>query len=173
MRSLILLFCVLTALLRIPPVAADLPEEKPHQPPTEQHEVIPSHQDFNEPTFPVEDLIGHPTPESDKFLVEFVKMAATLGLVIAMILFIAWFLKRMVAAKIERGNADSSITIVDRRALSQKTMLYLIEVAGKGIVVAESPHGVTFLGNYPAFGLDAEETNKSELPPSFKQILNQ
>lgn len=114
-----------------------------------------------EPAFPFEDLIGKPTQETDRFLSQFVSMLATLGLIIALILFIAWFLKRMVNAKIEGENATSAIQILEKRNLSQRTTLYMIEVNGKGILVAESQNGVASLGTYPV----EEEEPKDDSPP--------
>lgn len=126
-----------------------------------------------EPVFPIEDLIGKPTPETDRFLSEFLSMLATLGLIIALILFIAWFLKRMVNAKIEEANLTSSIKIIDKRNLSPKTIIYMIEVNGKGVLVAESQNGVASLGSYPA---DEDEDGNDEepeqrMPKPFKDLL--
>ncbi|MEI8366320.1 MAG: flagellar biosynthetic protein FliO [Parachlamydiaceae bacterium] len=179
MKSSTYLLCTFLA-CALPLLAfAETPSSAPTIKQTTEHnapqgpDFSPS-KDLTGPTFPIEDLIGHPEPEeNNKFLVEFLKMTATLGIVIVLILIVAWFLKRMVNAKLAQGNNDSSIIVVERRALSQKTMVYLLEVAGKGIVVAESPHGVTFLGNYPAAGLDTEEAPAATPASPFSQILNE
>ena len=125
--------------------------------------------DLSGPTFPAEDFINNPPPENNKFLVEFVKMSATLGLVIALILIVAWFLKRIVNTRLEQGNNTSSINVIEKRAISQKTMVYLLDVEGKGIVLAEGHNGVTFLGN---FRVQDEEGDEEKLPTSFSKLLD-
>lgn len=168
-------FCLVILTLTLPIIAfaADAVPAAP----TIEH-TAPQTPDFTPPKdlngapFPIEDILGHPPAENNKFMEEFVKMIATLGIVIALILIVAWFLKRMVNAKLEQGNADSSIKVIERRAISQKTMVYLLDVGGKGIALAESHQGVTFLGNFPAPGLEGAEEPSAELPPPFAKILN-
>jgi flagellar biogenesis protein FliO len=41
---------------------------------------------------------------------------------------------------------EASLQVLERRQLSAKTTIYLVSVRGKGLVVAESSHGVRALG---------------------------
>ena len=165
-RRLVLIFSCLVSLSLF---AAD-PSPTPTAPSSIE---MPAHPETKtEPVFPIEDLIGKPTKETDRFLSEFVSMLATLGLVLALILFIAWFLKRMVNAKIEEANLTSSIKIIDKRNISPKTSVYMIEVNGKGIIVAESQNGVASLGTYPTDNEDDEMVvSEQKLPRSFEDLL--
>lgn len=114
------------------------------------------------PVFPFEDLIRKPDEQTDRFFSEFINMTATLGLLISLIFILAWFVKRMLNTKQIQGNATSLIKVTERRALSPKTVIYLLDIEGTSIVVAESHNGVTLLADYRT---PEEETPP---PPTFK-----
>lgn len=81
-------------------------------------------------------------------MTELLSMLATLGLVIGLILIAAWFLKRFANARLEQVNNTSAIKVTERRSLSPKTVLYLLELEGKAILIAESHNGVTSLATF-------------------------
>ena len=88
-------------------------------------------------------------PESeDRFFQEFMNMLTTLGLIVAAILFISWFLKKMVNSRIQQANTTSVIKIVEQRALSPKSSVYLIEIHGKQMVIGETVNGLTKLDEW-------------------------
>jgi flagellar biogenesis protein FliO len=68
----------------------------------------------------------------------FFKMFMSLGLIIALLLGTYYLLRKLIRIKLEKANADSSIRILEKRMLSPKTMLYLIELEGKQVLLAES-----------------------------------
>ena len=76
-------------------------------------------------------------------------MMATLGLIIGLILLVAWFLKRFVNSRMEQMNESSQVQIIERRTLSPKAMLYIIEIDNRRIILAESMQGVTRIADYP------------------------
>ncbi len=121
-----------------------------------------------EPYFPLQ--IEEPSPQSNKFLVEFLNMLATLGFIIALILIVAWFLKRFVNARLEQVNASSSIQVIEKRGLSPKSMLYLLRVENKTILVAESQHGVTALTEFDT-PIETEPAASQEFPSPFSKLL--
>lgn len=125
--------------------------------------------DLSGPVFPLEDVIPEPNQDTNRFLTEFVNMLATLGLIISLILIVAWFLKRMLNTRQEQANTTSLIKVLERRALSPKTALYLIEVEGKSIIISESQNGVTHLANYNS----PEDEEIPELPSAFSKLLNE
>jgi flagellar protein FliO/FliZ len=104
----------------------------------------------NEPVFPLEDLIQKPLQNNDKLFTDLMNMMATLGLVIGLILFVAWFLKRFANSRLEQMNESSQVRIIERRTLSPKSLLYIIEIDDRRIILAESPQGVTRIADYPA-----------------------
>lgn len=83
-----------------------------------------------------------PPPEmaqDNRFLNEFFYMLFMLAILIGVVLLASWFLKRMLHTRIEQLNTQSQIKIVDKRALSQKTIIYLIEYEDQKFMVAETP----------------------------------
>lgn len=123
------------------------------------------------PVFPLEDFMNIPEKDNnDKFYTEFLNMLATLGLLIGVILIAAWFLKRFLNTRMEQINTVSSIKIVERRALSPKSALYLLEVNDQSILIAESQNGVTFLSRFSPENPPSDEITP-EPPKSFTQIL--
>lgn len=126
------------------------------------------------PIFPPEDFMQLPENEnnshSDRFYTEFLNMLATLGLVIGIILIAAWFLKRLLNTRIEQINTTSTIKISERRALSPKTALYLLEIHGKTVLIAESQNGVTHLAQFTSESTTSSFSSESP-PSSFNKIL--
>lgn len=68
----------------------------------------------------------------------FTKMFLTLAALVILLLVSYWFLRRLMQNRSQRGNVDASIQILEKRMISPKTMLYLIEVDQKKILIAES-----------------------------------
>ena len=97
-----------------------------------------------EPPIPVQE------EGQDRFFQEFMNMLTTLGLIVATIFFISWFLKRMVNTRIQQVNTTSLIKIVERRALSPKTTLYVVEIYDKQLIIGETATGMSTLGEFPA-----------------------
>lgn len=80
---------------------------------------------------------------------ELLNILSTLGLVILLILGMAWILKRVLRSREEQMNSQSNIKVLERRTLSPRSAVYLLEIEGKGFVVGESPAGLQSLGNLP------------------------
>lgn len=104
---------------------------KPHDPyPLIEHPSIP--EDVGPPPF---------LEEADRFYGEFLKMLILLGVVIGLLLVIMWFFKRVLNSRIDQINSGSMIKILERRSLTPKTALYVIDVEGKKFLIAESHQG--------------------------------
>lgn len=108
----------------------------------------------NEPyKFPLEDDRAEEVPE-DHFFGQFMKMLATLGVLIAIMLTASWSLKRMLNTSVKQLNESSLIKIVEKRSLSNKSSIYLIEVQGKNYMLGESMHTMTLLATLDDFPED-------------------
>lgn len=83
-------------------------------------------------------------PESD-FEGKFMQMIWFLGGIIAFMLLASWFVKKMSRNRIEQLNAQSSIKVLESRVLSTRSSIYLLEIMGKGILVAESHSGINMI----------------------------
>ncbi len=68
----------------------------------------------------------------------FVKMFICL-IVLVILLFVSyWFIRRLIQNRLQKGVGEAAIQIIEKRMISPKTMLYLIEVDHKRILIAES-----------------------------------
>ena len=105
----------------------------------------------------LEELNGVSTQEEEPFLTKFINMLATLGLMLVLVLFAAWFIKRLNQTRLNQENETNVIKIIEKRVLSPKSMVHLLEVKGKEILVAESANGITKLAE---FSLDECQKNK-------------
>lgn len=96
----------------------------------------------------------------ERFFWEFVNMLSTLGVILVVLLIIVWFLKRFNQTRLDQLNTNSSIKVLERRAISQKSVIYLVEIEGSALVFAESVNGITQLTQF-----ELEDVKKT----SFKQ----
>ncbi len=79
-----------------------------------------------------------PLPPPTDLGMTLVKMLISL-LALALLLFASyWFLKRLIQNRLQKGVGRQSIEILEKRMISPKTMLYLIQVENKKILFAES-----------------------------------
>jgi flagellar biogenesis protein FliO len=77
----------------------------------------------------------------------FLKMFLVLIALIVGIFFTVWILKKLSQGRWAQGNQNRSIKIIEKRPLSPKTMLYIIDVDGQQSVIAESQLEVKHLMN--------------------------
>lgn len=80
------------------------------------------------------------TPASEalpSYETAFFKMALTFVAVIVGIIGTIWLMRRLASGRLG-GGSGHAIKVVERKALSPKTTLYVIEVDGKQTVIAES-----------------------------------
>lgn len=92
--------------------------------------------------------LNEPAPEvidQSRFMGEFFYMLLMLAILISLVYFLAWFMRRMTNVRIDQYNESSSMKILERRQVSQRTTLYLMEVEGEKIVMAETPTTVVQL----------------------------
>lgn len=78
------------------------------------------------------------TGEPVSYKAAFTKMMLSLLVLIILIVISVWMLRRISHGRMKQLNTGRSIKIIERRPLSAKSILYLIEVNGKKVVIAES-----------------------------------
>ncbi len=93
--------------------------------------------------FPEAVSLGQQGKEEGHFYSDLFNMLFTLGLLIALLLMGSWIVKRLMHTRLHQINTTSSIKIIESRALSTKSVIYLLEIQGKEIAVAESINGIT------------------------------
>ncbi len=89
-----------------------------------------------------------PLPPND-MVATLVKMILTLAALAALLFITYWFLRRLIQNRMHRGVGEQTIQILEKRMISQKTMLYLIQVENKKILFAESHLEVKALESFP------------------------
>ena len=117
------------------------PTPETARPDNAAHETPQRDQDIEIPDVFVHRM-GH---ESDTFQSKFLNMLFILALLIGFMLLASWALKRMMRTKVTQLNTGSSIKILETRYLSPRATLYLLDVDGHKLLIAESPTTVTHL----------------------------
>jgi flagellar biogenesis protein FliO len=88
--------------------------------------------DNNLPNIEVQNL---PEPQ---FQYAFLRMILVLVAVIFLFVITLWFFRKLMRVKESQANSLKTIKILEKRALSPKSMLYLVEVEGEKVLIAES-----------------------------------
>lgn len=128
-----------------------------------------------EESMPDEDIDPVIEPQEFNYWQQFFKMMFILGLILGFVLIVAWILKGYLNKRIKQVNSQNKIKVLERRNLSQKSMLYLVEVEGQKIVLGDSQSGgVQLLMNLNGEPISPDETTKTQdiaSKFSFSQIL--
>ena len=77
----------------------------------------------------------------------FIKMILTLGGLLFLVFFTLWALRKLTHGKVGSFGSQKKIKILEKRPLSPKTVLYLIELDGKQVFISESQLEVRSLLN--------------------------
>lgn len=99
---------------------------------------------------------------TSRFYQEFLHMLAVLGAMVFVLITAAWLLKKFVNNRTAQTNSINTIKILERRNISTKTAIYLIEIEGKRVALSESSNGAKLLFHY---------TSKGETPADFEKFL--
>jgi len=111
-----------------------------------------------------EDLLKEGEQIEAPFWKNFLYMLFILSFIVGLIFFLSLMMKKMVTTRLLQENLASIIKVLDKRSLSQKSMLYLIEIEGKQVLVGESINGITKLTEKSLLGdfsMADEETQAS------------
>jgi len=120
---------------KVPAEATVLPQVK--------KEVTPYFNDDEEP----ENDIKH--VEETHFGQLLVKMIVMLACVLTMLYIAVWFAKKFLNTRMQGLNRSSRIQILEKRALSPKSILYIIKVDEQEFVISEFPNGMQLIKEIP------------------------
>ncbi len=84
----------------------------------------------------------------------FRRMLLSLGLLVGLLILTVWALKRLMRSREKEINEQKKIKIIEKRVLSSKSLLYLVEVDGERVLLSES-----HLEIRPLKALEKEEKN--------------
>lgn len=89
--------------------------------------------------------------QGDKFQSAFKKMLWMLFALIILVVLTVWMIKRLTNIRLHQNNRYSSIKILEKRNLSPKSILYIVDVDGKRILLSESQMEIRKLETLPTF----------------------
>jgi flagellar protein FliO/FliZ len=81
-------------------------------------------------------------------------MILTLGGLLLLVFLTLWLLRKLTQGRIGSFGTQKKIKILEKRPLSHKTMLYLLELDGKQVFISESQLEVKSLLNLSEVELD-------------------
>ncbi len=143
MKRLLLVFLPLLFISATPAEAPKVPsKEEAPMPKIPKRERAPVVEEITPPK-PV-DVKQH----TEDYESAFVRTIIILVALILLIILTVWMFRRMSRGRVRTMNFSKTIKILEKRPLSQKSMLYLIEVGGKRTLIAESHLEVRTLSQY-------------------------
>ena len=80
-----------------------------------------------------------------KFGQVFVKMIVMLSITLLLFVVGAYLTKRYLHSPALRGQKTGVIQVIEKRSLSNKSAIYLVEIEGDKVIVAEFPNGGSML----------------------------
>jgi len=97
----------------------------------EEQKVTPKHEDTEESAKPIDEM-------HDSYQKAFVKTSIVLVIILILVFVCFWLYKRLMRTRIRSANHMRNIKVIERRPISPKTILYLLEVGKEQVLIAES-----------------------------------
>lgn len=79
----------------------------------------------------------------------FAKMLLTFAVLILLLFGTYWFIRRLIRFRLQKGVGAHSIQVLEKKMISTKTMLYLVEVENKKVLLAESHLEIKRIESFP------------------------
>jgi len=80
----------------------------------------------------------YPTIPTPEYKPAFFRMLLILIALIALIFFTFWIFRRLMRMRVHQANLTKNIKILEKRVISPKSMLYVIEIEGRRVLISES-----------------------------------
>lgn len=109
-----------------------LADSPPPPPPPVEHQVAPPL-----PQVPQVPALPSSQQMTDSYHYAFIRMLLSLLGLLVLVIGTFWVLKRISKGKFRFGS-HKAIQILEKRSLSPKTLLYIVEIEGKQILLSES-----------------------------------
>lgn len=95
-----------------------------------------------------------------------IRLAASLGMVVAIILVIAKVVRARGGLRLGKSNDGPRLDVLDRTSLSRGTSVAVVRVGGRGLIVGITEQSVTLLAEAPElidrYELDRQEPKRNE-----------
>jgi flagellar protein FliO/FliZ len=102
----------------------------------------------SKPSIPTPSAIPGTEPQSEldqpaiSYESAFIKMLVTLGGLILLVFLTIWILRRLGQGRFRGLGSQRSIEILEKRPLSAKSMLYIVQIGNKQVLISESQFDV-------------------------------
>lgn len=106
-------------------------QDKPDAEKKDDEQPPPSEQDEHHPSEDVQ-------AATESYETAFIKTIVVLVGLLVLVILTVWMFKKISHGRLRSFNYLKSIKVIEKRPLSPKSMLYLIEVGGKQVLIAES-----------------------------------
>ncbi|QVL56836.1 MAG: flagellar biosynthetic protein FliO [Simkaniaceae bacterium] len=139
-------------------LVADAPKAKEETPPPAKAEEPAQYKDEGE--CKVADDAHKATHEVQKatesYETAFIKTIVVLVGLLVLVILTVWMFRKISNGRLRGMNVLKSVKILEKRPLSPKSMLYLIEVGGKQVLIAESQLEVRNVATLDWLGSDKD-----------------
>jgi len=85
--------------------------------------------------------------DTTDYKMKFIKTIVWIFFIVALVFLLLWLVKRFSSKRFTALNQQKYVKVIEKRAISPKTMLYVIEVGGKHLLISESQFEVEFLSH--------------------------
>lgn len=128
---------------------------------TKQAPKIEKPVDHDDKAAPTKETEGHPEDSDIQKATEsvetaFIKTIVVLVGLLVLVVLTVWMFKKISHGRLRSFNYMKSIKILEKRPLSPKSMLYLVEVGGKQVLLAESQLHVKNVATLDWLGTDKD-----------------
>lgn len=93
---------------------------------------------------------------TENYETAFIKTIVVLVGLLVLIILTVWMFKKISHGRLRSFNYLKSVKVLEKRPLSPKSMLYLIEVSGKQVLIAESQLEVRAVATLDWLGTDKD-----------------
>lgn len=87
--------------------------------------------------------------EEEKFSALWYKTFIVLAVLIAVLFLSTWATKHYSRFKIAQNGREAHIQVLEKRVISPKSVVYLLQIEGQKIAISESANGIVLLTNLP------------------------
>jgi len=140
-------------------LVADQKSNPKDSPPPEKEEK-PANSDEQKASDEPVDMDDHEEHDMKKatesYETAFIKTIVVLVGLLVLVILTVWMFKKISHGRLRSFNYMKSIKILEKRPLSPKSMLYLIEVGGKQVLIAESQLHVKNVASLDWLGSDKD-----------------
>jgi flagellar biogenesis protein FliO len=115
--------------------------------------------------------------ERSNYLEEVTNMIISLVVLLIFAVTVLFFVKKMMRSKQRFLNRSTAIKVLERRAFHSKASLYLVDILGKGVVIAESQGNIQLITEFPEgtnlYALMDLEKESQNSKISFKEMMQE